>query len=317
MGAGRSGLDRAHRDLPLDRLEARHPNHVRPVRFLLAPQPALGPQKPPVPGIHNSGWVQSPGTAALVDQSQHPRLEAYVRGVVGAFADDPRVLAWDLWNEPDNHGLVNAWSTATLMQKADLVAPVLTMAFDWARATAPTQPLTCAIWIGDWSKDEPLSPFQRIQVDHSDVISFHTYGNGHEFAERFEWLRRYDRPLLCTEYLARAHGSTFEAVLPFAKANGIAVFNWGLVCGKTQTHLPWDSWTTQDGSKADVWFHDIFHEDGTPYRDEEVGFIRAMTLGARQLDVTPESAGTQPFALSTAEFHDRPGSLTRKSASAS
>src|SRR6202162_448980 len=46
------------------------------------PVPKLGKQHAPTPGIHNSGWVQSPGAAALKDPAQYPRVEAYVRGVV-------------------------------------------------------------------------------------------------------------------------------------------------------------------------------------------------------------------------------------------
>jgi hypothetical protein len=261
------------------------------------PEPALGPQSPPVPGIHNSGWVQSPGAAALVDTTQHPRLEAYVRGVIGAFAGDDRVLAWDIWNEPDNGRIVNAWSTASLADKAALVAPLLTKAFDWAREAGPSQPLTCGIWIGDWSSDDQLTPLQRIQLDHSDVISFHTYGDGDDFALRAGWLRRFGRPLLCTEYLARATGSTFEAVLPFAREHRIGVVNWGLVSGKTQTHLPWETWSSSPGdAPSDLWFHDIFHEDGRPYLEEEIRFIRAMTSGMVPVPAAPEPAIVMPGA---------------------
>src|SRR5215469_10959836 len=81
-------------------------HHIRPIFVLFDsvwdPFPKLGPQHPPIPGIHNSGWVQSPGASALSDPGQEPRLQAYVEGVVGAFANDPRVLAWDVWNEPSN-----------------------------------------------------------------------------------------------------------------------------------------------------------------------------------------------------------------------
>jgi endo-1,4-beta-mannosidase len=66
------------------------------------PAPKLGKQRAPTPGVHNSGWVQSPGASALQDPGQYARLEAYVRGVVGAFANDQRILAWDIWNEPNN-----------------------------------------------------------------------------------------------------------------------------------------------------------------------------------------------------------------------
>ena len=48
-------------------IAARH--HIRPLFVLFDscwdPLPHLGPQHPPIPGIHNSGWVQSPGADAL------------------------------------------------------------------------------------------------------------------------------------------------------------------------------------------------------------------------------------------------------------
>src|SRR5271163_1025925 len=81
-------------------------HHIKPIFVLFDscwdPNPRLGKQHEPTPGVHNSGWVQSPGAAALRDPAQYPHLEKYVKGVVGAFAADPRVLGWDAWNEPDN-----------------------------------------------------------------------------------------------------------------------------------------------------------------------------------------------------------------------
>src|ERR1700758_5513262 len=85
-------------------IAARH--HIRPIFVLFDscwdPFPKLGPQHPPIPGVHNSGWVQAPGAKILADSSQYPQLESYVKGVVGGFANDQRILAWDVWNEPDN-----------------------------------------------------------------------------------------------------------------------------------------------------------------------------------------------------------------------
>ena len=75
-------------------IAAKH--HIRPMLVLFdscwEPNPHLGPQHPPIPGVHNSGWVQSPGKARLLDRSVEPELKAYVQGVVGAFGNDPRVL---------------------------------------------------------------------------------------------------------------------------------------------------------------------------------------------------------------------------------
>jgi hypothetical protein len=241
------------------------------------PFPALGKQRAPKPGVHNSGWVQSPGARALQDPSQYPRLEAYVRGVVGAFAGDQRVLAWDIWNEPDNPN-TSSYGKLEPANKADLVLALLPKVFAWARAAHPQQPLTSGVWRGDWSAPEKMTPMERAQVGLSDIVSFHNYDRPEEFEKRVKWLQRYNRPLLCTEYMARGNGSTFQGIMPIAKRYRVAAYNWGLVAGKTQTNLPWDSWQRPytDREPA-VWFHEIFRPDGTPYREEEVSFIRQMT----------------------------------------
>ncbi|KPF69811.1 1,4-beta-xylanase [alpha proteobacterium AAP81b] len=242
------------------------------------PEPALGDQPAPTPGVHNSGWVQSPGTAALADPANRERLRAYVETVVGRFADDPRVLAWDIWNEPDNGPEVSRCDPDELAAKAALVIPLLVDAFRWARGRRPSQPLTSALWLGDWSKLTLLSGIQAIQLAHSDIISFHNYGDADDFGRRVQWLKAFDRPILCTEFMARPTGSTFEAILPLARAKGVGALCWGLVRGKTQTHLPWDSWATPylEGP-AGPWFHDIFEADGTPHDAAEVAFLRAIT----------------------------------------
>ena len=242
------------------------------------PHPELGAQRGPTAGVHNSGWVQSPCMQVLAARNQDDRLENYVRGVVAHFANDPRVLAWDIWNEPDNGPEVALCDPVQLQAKSDLVVPLLTKAFAWARAEAPIQPLTSGIWLGDWSAPDLFSPIQRLQTSASDVISFHNYGTAADFAQRVKWLKAFGRPLLCTEFMARPTGSTFEAILPTARDERVATFCWGLVQGKTQTHLPWDSWATPylDGPQG-PWFHDIFDADGQPHAPSEVAFIRQMT----------------------------------------
>ena len=241
------------------------------------PEPALGPQPEAREGVHNSGWVQSPGVPALQNVDEHTRLEHYVKGVVGHFRDDPRVIAWDIWNEPDNGPEVALCDPVALKAKADLVVPLLIAAFGWAREMDPSQPLTSGIWLGDWSAPDLLSPIQRAQTGHSDVISFHNYGVAEDFIQRVKWLKAMGRPLLCTEFMARPAGSTFQTILPVAKELEVGAFCWGLVRGKTQTHLPWDSWENPniDGLK-DAWFHDIFDQDGVPHDPTEVEFMRLL-----------------------------------------
>jgi len=242
------------------------------------PNPHLGKQRDPRPGVHNSGWVQSPGSTALKDAAQLPRLEAYVKGVVGAFAHDLRVLGWDVWNEPSgtNQG---SYENQELSSKLDLVLALLPKVFTWAREAGPTQPLTSGVWEGNWSSPEKLGPMEKIQFEQSDVLSFHNYGKPAEFTERVRWLEKYHRPILCTEYMARPNHSTFQGILPIAKKHRVAAINWGLVAGKTQTWLPWDSWQKPYVDRQPKqWFHEIFRTDGQPYSPQEVDFIRKLTL---------------------------------------
>jgi hypothetical protein len=260
-------------------IAAKH--HIKPLFVLFDscwdPEPRLGKQRAPRPGVHNSGWVQSPGAKALQDSTQYPRLEAYVKGLVGAFAKDERVLGWDIWNEPDN-GNGGSYQNLEPKNKNELVLALLPRAFVWARAAHPTQPLTSGVWKDDWAVPEELGPGAKIQIEMSDVISFHNYDKPEVFEKRVLSLQRYHRPILCTEYMARGNGSTFQGTLPIAKKYDVAAINWGLVAGKTQTYLPWDSWQHPYADREPaIWFHEIFRTDGTPYSTEEAAFIKEIT----------------------------------------
>jgi len=267
-------------------ISAKH--HIRPIFVLFDscwdPYPRLGPQHPPIPGVHNSGWVQSPGRKALEDSTEYPRLKAYVQGVVGAFANDDRILAWDVWNEPDNAN-ESSYGKEEAQNKAELVRKLLPQAFAWAREEHPVQPLISGIWRGDWSSPDKLDPIARIQVENSDLISFHNYSWPEDFEQRVGWLEQFHRPIICTEYMARGVGSLFDTILPIAQKHRVAAINWGLVQGKTQTHLPWDSWyrpyTLQQPT---VWFHEVFHPDGTPYRQREAELIRSLTAESNRVN---------------------------------
>jgi len=254
---------------------------IRPIFVLFDscwdPFPDLNSQRPPKPGVHNSGWVQSPGIAALRDPNQTERLRQYVQGVIGAYRYDRRVLAWDLWNEPDNTN-DSSYKKIEPPNKQELVLALLPKVFEWARAMLPQQPLTSGVWKGDWSSSDKLDAMQKIQLEQSDIISFHNYDDAAEFEKRVKWLQVWKRPILCTEYMARPRGSTFQAILPIGKKYNVAMINWGFVNGKSQTNLPWDSWQKPYVDREpEVWFHDLFHKDGTPYRQDEVDFIREMT----------------------------------------
>jgi hypothetical protein len=258
-------------------IAAKH--HIRPLLVLFdscwETDPHLGPQHPPIPGVHNSGWVQSPGKQRLMDPAVQPELEAYVEGVVGAFGHDQRILAWDIWNEPAGEGRDKPEDVPAKIKRINQLLPQV---FAWARSVHPVQPLTSGVWDGNWSDPAKESETTKIQLAESDIVSFHNYGWPEQFEARIKELQPLGRPILCTEYMARGNGSTFDGSLPIAKQYNVAAINWGLVAGKTQTYFPWDSWQKPYVLQPPtIWFHEVFRQDDTPYRQHEVDLIRQLT----------------------------------------
>jgi hypothetical protein len=260
-------------------IAARH--RIKPLFVLLDscwdPNPQSGPQRAPKPGVHNSGWVQSPGAERLGDRSYIPTLQAYITGVLTQFRNDDRILGWDLWNEPDNPA--KEYRSTERSDKKQLVADLLPQVFRWARSVDPRQPLTSGVWDGAWGDAGSRSTIAGIQLDNSDVVTFHSYAKPATFESRIQELAPLGRPMLCTEYMARSLGSTVEGVLPVAKRYNVGAINWGFVAGKTQTYFPWDSWDHPYTSVPKVWFHDLIRPDGKPFQNSEIQTIRGLSTG--------------------------------------
>ncbi len=215
--------------------------------------PYPGPQDDPVPGVHNSQWVPSPGFACLADRDNWPDLERYVKDIVGSFGSDDRVLAWDLYNEPDDDRRSQ---------------PLVEDAFAWARTVDPAQPLTTGPWT--WNAFEDDLSLRLFEL--SDIITFHYYGPADEIGPSLARCNAYGRPVICTEWLRRHHGNTFASILPVFSEQEIGWYNWGLVAGRTQTYLAWES-KKGDPTPA-IWQHDMMHPDGTPLDPAEPKLIR-------------------------------------------
>ncbi len=245
------------------------------------PEPRLGVQPAPTPGKHNPGWAQSPQVSVLMDESQWGRLERYVTAVLGRHGRDERILCWDLYNEPCNSGF------DLKAEKCAASARLVPLAFQWARAAAPTQPLTVCVWhdfnpaedhdassLGE--ADLSVRQAQRDALALSDIITFHNYGEPSNLQRNIERLTPLGRPLLCTEYMARTRGSLLTTCLPVLKEAGVAAYNWGLVAGKSQTMFPWGS--PEGAPEPDPWFHDLLRPDGEPYDPMEVEVLRQLTV---------------------------------------
>jgi len=256
------------------------------------PMPALGKQRDPIKGLHNSGWVQAPGREYLEDESKHPLIEAYVKGVIQRFKNDNRVAIWDLYNEPANTNDNSYGQTSrhkTELPPADKEKYTLRLVkkvFQWAREVNPSQPLTMGVWRGDftkWGTVSELPPVDQVMIENSDVITFHTYDNNlKDVKKKIEVLKNYNRPIICTEYMARTNNNLFKDIMPLFKKENIGAINWGFVAGKTNTIYPWKTWDKAYEEEPEVWFHDILRKDGTPYSQKEVDLIKSMTLPKRR-----------------------------------
>jgi hypothetical protein len=263
----------------LDRLDAvlsaahSHGIAMIPVLFdgVWNPWPKPGVQPEPVPRRHNSVWVQSPGTEILFDETRWESLKPYVQGVVSRFGHDPRVLMWDLFNEPDQVDAVTLRSRSRT-HKLAAATRLVDRVFDWAREVEPAQPLTVGVW--EYAPDgQPAeNSLNALALDRSDVVSFHCYEPGERLRVVIDRLRGQGRPLVCTEWLARSAGSTVDLVQIFAD-EGVDAINWGLVDGRTQTRFPWTSWVEEVGDD-EPWFHELLHADGSPYDEAEAATFR-------------------------------------------
>lgn len=219
----------------------------------------VGIQPLPKPGVHNSGWVRDPGTMLHRYADTLQTLKAYVQDMMGHFKNDERILMWDLYNEPGNSGQLNK------------SMPLLKNVFAWAREIHPSQPLTAGVW----NNGTGFAELNRFQLEQSDIITYHDYTYIDYHRQAIDTLKKYDRPLICTEYMARRNGSLFQLIMPMLKKENIGAINWGFVSGKTNTIFAWDT-PIPGGKEPQLWFHDIYRQDGTPFSIDEVKFIRSI-----------------------------------------
>lgn len=219
-----------------------------------------GKQPDPKPGVHNSGWVRDPGDLLYEDSTLVDVLEAYVKDILTTFRDDKRIVLWDLYNEPGNSGY------------GDRSMPLLKKVFQWGWEVRPSQPLSAGVW------KKGLKALNKFQLGNSDIITYHNYEGPEKHQAAIDTLKLYNRPLVCTEYMARRNNSLFQNIMPMLKRENIGAINWGLVAGKTNTKYAWNE-PIPDGSEPPLWFHEIFRPDGAPYSQEEVGLIKSLTQG--------------------------------------
>ena len=203
--------------------------------------PIYGRQPVVVPGWYANGWTPSPGHAIVRDRSQWPRLERYVRDIIGTYKDDARIWIWDLYNEPTNSGM------------GEVTVPLVEEVFDWARDISPTQPLTCDVF--------GTPAMQRLALDRSDIVTFHNYDPPADLLANINQLQLAGRPIICTEWLNRPRQSTLPNALPIFKRENVGSMHWGYINGRTQTNFPWGARPGPPSPKT--WQHDLYRSEFT------------------------------------------------------
>lgn len=218
---------------------------------------SAGKQPEPKPGIHNSGWVRDPGDLLFEDSTLVDQLEVYVKDILTSFKDDKRIVFWDLYNEPGNSGY------------GDKSLPLLKEVFRWAQTVNPSQPLSAGLW------NAGLKEINTFLLENSDIISYHDYKNESIHRATIDSLKKYNRPMICTEYMNRRDSSFFQTIMPLLKENNVGAINWGFVAGKTNTIFAWDQ-PMPEVEEPELWFHDVLRRDGTPFCEEEIVVIREL-----------------------------------------
>jgi len=233
---------------------------VVPILFddlnLAGDEPVAEAQPDPIPGTHNSRWLPSPGHARVIDPAQWPALERYVTQIMKTYRDDERILFWDLYNMPGAGPNV------------DDSLPLMDASLRWARDTDPQQPIAVAVW------SRFASAMSAFQLERSDFITFQSFDPPEQVEALLAYLKRYDRPIICIDWLMRQRGNTFDAILPMFSRHKIGWFNQGLVNGRTQKWIQQPQFRSD--KDPDMWQHDVLKEDGSPYRQGEVDAIPAF-----------------------------------------
>ena len=219
------------------------------------PEPKLGEQPLPVARWHNSGWRNSPARGVALrfaegkaTDEEVARLKGYVQNTIRRFANDPRVLYWELYNEPgrgngENGDMAGAGSKSSIGEKSNRL---VYYSWVWARQVNPSQPI-CSNSAGSIGK-------MNIAINrlNSDFHSIHSYSPPDGLEKLILEYKKDGRPVVVTEWLARTRGSTVAECLPVMKKHKVGAINWGFVSGKSGTIWPWESRRTADGKPASL-----------------------------------------------------------------
>ena len=219
-------------------------------------------------GVKKSPHMSHPGAhgyTIMDDPELSVQVYEMTAELITKYAKDPRVIMWDLINEPGAAG------------RGEISLPVVRKLFEIGWDVNPMQPLTSCMWSQILKGGNPS---ERLAADLSDIVSFHCYSPLTTMVQMIKRIRTYGRPMVNTEWLGRClHNTVFE-IFPLFYLERIGCYNWGFVAGKYQTYEPWNgSWQAYDADpKVDIdftkWFHDLYRPNHRPYDPHEIELIR-------------------------------------------
>ena len=187
----------------------------------------------PLPGVHNSQWLVCPGDDVRTHYEQHRQgLKAYVQDIVRAHKEDPRVVFWEIYNEPNK-------SEDTIRLERDALL--------WIKETGSTIPVTAT---GREFSGGPVSDFP----------SWHEYGAYTVFG---------DTHMLCTECMNRQGQSVPGVVEHFKGKVGYIMWEFGI--GRDNCRFAWDENREHPRKdETPTPFHGIVYPDGHPWSIADV-----------------------------------------------
>ncbi|WP_240655877.1 PA14 domain-containing protein [Paraburkholderia phosphatilytica] len=247
-------------------IAARHGIKVSPIFYddCWNPNPQYGPQPAPVWGVHNSQWVQSPGTpveqayfqssATNASITYKQSLANYITDFVAPHRNDPRIIFWEPMNEPGCSGNGALQETRAVMMNDARIAIL---------NAGATQPIN--------------SP--QVQEDEgtyfSDFYAFHPYNNPYTGPVNGSYVNA-----LNSETLQRGFPGTTGQTMPgivtnYGGTTGFII--WELMIGRTNTRFHWGQTPSAPATVEPATpFQGTIYPDGHPWQTSEV---QALTGG--------------------------------------
>ena len=223
--------------------------------------PAPGPQPAPIWGVHNSQWVESPGhpveqnyfnpISSSDSTTYKASLQNYITDFASVHRNDPRILYWEIMNEPGCSG------DGSMQERRAALMNDGRMAILSAGATQPIN-----------------SP--QVQEDEgtyfSDFYAFHPY-NGYGGP-----INGSDVNTLNSETLERGFNDTWGTAFPMTMSGVVSNYGgttgflvWELMIGNTNTRFHWGQ-TASDPATVEPMtpFQGTIYPDGHPWQTSEV-----------------------------------------------